>query len=549
VLRPSLPTLIFLSACFSGAILKRAHWNDQGEQCAIVYIDAEHPVEVTAIARFGAEFIAGLLRGGSADAAFEAARRFLMNDTTVGDLSTSPGKTPPSQKFCLSTGGRAVEFSVAGQTSRVSSEPAQVESSAANSAAWPDDPLLLSRRAAQFIGRQRELWQIINALLPKPAGIRESSGATDKRLVTLTKEGGIGKTALALRAVDWIKARGLFPSAVFELSCEDLSSSTAFLAKLLDRFGVPKEQQQGDLLMLLAKHVSQLLGSGTALLVLDNLDDLVGKHAATQSSHPATAARIIETLLGAAPDLHILTTCRWPLGLAAEIPLDIPPLDEDEACNLFVVYLEHPRHQVEVQATWKQVDSAARQLIRLSGYHPQSLCLLAKQMSRSGVTLAKLRDEAQANLPKVLSDPLAADSDADRLKKIESSYELSYRHLSDPAKHLFQCLAFLPGGVWCGTIPEHFLNWSELLGDNWRNLLESELKYFALMDFVPENDGHGTFRMSSPMLGFARKKYGQHPDPTWEQRWIEFWCQHLASWDTALSGKVPEDTVPATLSP
>jgi hypothetical protein len=144
VLRPSLPTLVFLSACFSGTILKRAHWNDQGEQCAIAYIDAEHPVEVTAIARFGAEFIAGLLCGGSADVAFEAARRFLMNDPRVGDLSTSPGKTPPSQKFCLHTGGRAVKLSVAGQTSRVSSEPAQLESSAANGAAWPGDPLLLS---------------------------------------------------------------------------------------------------------------------------------------------------------------------------------------------------------------------------------------------------------------------------------------------------------------------------------------------------------------------------------------------------------------------
>jgi hypothetical protein len=164
-------------------------------------------------------------------------------------------------------------------------------------------------------------------------------------------------------------------------------------------------------------------------------------------------------------------------------------------------------------------------------------------MSRSGVTLANLRDEAQKDLLKVLSDPLAADSDADRLKKVENSYELSYRHLSNPAKHLFQHLAFLLGGVWCGTFPDHFLNWSELLGDHWRDLLESELKYFALMDFVSNSDSHGTFRMSPPMLGFARKKYNQHPDPGWEQRWIEFWHEHLASWDTALSGKVPEDTV------
>src|SRR5439155_325681 len=122
----------------------------------------------------------------------------------------------------------------------------------------------------------------------------------------------------------------------------------------------------------------------------------------------------------------------------------------------------------------------------LSGRHPQSLMLLARQMRRPGLTLAQLRDEARDDLLKVLHDPLAADGHTDRLKKQAMSFELSYRHLSDAGKQLFQRLSRLPGGVYVGELADSLLGWHKLLGDDWRRLMEKELDYYALVHFEPD---------------------------------------------------------------
>ena len=44
--------------------------------------------------------------------------------------------------------------------------------------------------------------------------------------------------------------------------------------------------------------------------------------------------------------------------------------------------VDSPVHRLEVKEIWEQPDSAIRQLVRMSGRHPQSLRLLARQMSR-----------------------------------------------------------------------------------------------------------------------------------------------------------------------
>jgi len=124
-------------------------------------------------------------------------------------------------------------------------------------------------------------------------------------------------------------------------------------------------------------------------------------------------------------------------------------------------------------------------------------------MGRKGLTLAALRDEAHANLLAVLRDPLANDTDQDRLKKVEVSYELSYRHLSDEGKCLFAQLSRLPGGIWCGALPERFLNWQELFGEHWRTIVQNELEYFALMHYDADGDT-GTFTMLPPMLDIKK---------------------------------------------
>ena len=522
------PQVLFLSACHSEGVLRRAKDAAAWDTGAIVYINADTPVEVAACVAFETMFFTTLLRGESAGEAFAAAQQYVANDPDFGDLSVTGADVPPSQKFCLSPHGHDVRLAV---SATPVSEPTQPVSTVLY-------PHKIRRAPERFVGRQREMQQIIDALLPIRAGITPLGG--HRRLVILTKEGGIGKTTLALATIDWTHERQCFPGGIFELSCERLASDQAFLTDLLALFGVPHEAQRGDLLALLSAALSQVIAPNRpVLLVLDNLDDLLGQHVALDVR--AGVTHILEMVLTSCPTLRILATCRWPVGVADhEFSLEIPPMHEDEARDVFISHLEEPVHRLEAHSTWSQPDSPMRQLIRMSGRHPQSLRLLARQMRRKGLTLATLRDEAHADLLAVLRDPLANDTDQDRLKKVEVSYALSYRHLSDEGKRLFAQLSRFPGGIWCGESPERFLNWQELFGEHWRTIVQNELDYFALLHYDADGDT-GTFTMLPPMLEFARKKYAESDQRDWETTWITFWRTQIGNWDQALSGRLPDD--------
>ncbi len=529
LLRPR-PRVLCLAACHSENVLKRvgdgADWRDS----AVVYVLGETPVEVTACVAFQSMFYADLLRGETAGEAFDAAKQYLANDPTLGDLSVAIQEIAPSAKFRINEAGRDVRLP---PTASVEAPPKDV------SPPSPRRSAMIRRTADRFVGRRREMAQVIDALLPVRAGI----GRGEQRIVTLTKEGGIGKTTMATEVSDWAGERGLFPGGVFELSCERFTTDQELLTGLLTLFGVPPADQRGDLLALLTAVLPQVIPQGQpALLLLDNLDDLFGQHTPREVRDRATAA--LETALTVASDLRILATCRWPLGLSDyETEQEVPPMAEEECCDVFVSHLEDPAHRFEAQETWKQPDSVIRQIVQMSGQHPQSLQLLARQMGRKGMTLEKLRDEAREDLLEVLVDRLSSDDETNRLKKVEVSYELSYRHLSDEGKRLFEKLSRLPGGVWCGKFAEHSLDWHNLLGEGWRETLEKELDYFALVHYEPDGpDGEtGVFQMLRPMLEFAWKKYEAAKHGEWEKTWIEFWRQRIGAWNEWISGRLPDE--------
>uniref|UniRef100_UPI001177B375 tetratricopeptide repeat protein n=1 Tax=Candidatus Entotheonella palauensis TaxID=93172 RepID=UPI001177B375 len=522
------PQVLFLAACHSGGVIRRAKETAEWDDGAIVYINTETSVKVTACAAFASMFYPALLQGHCVDEAFAVAQQFVANDPVMGDFSVVGESLAPSKKFCLADHGRQTslavpDFKAVDETDHASSEPPY--------------PNQLRRTSERIVGRRREMQQIINAILPLPAGITAPGG--QRRVVCLTKEGGIGKTTIALEIVDWIRERHLFPGGLFELSCESIRSEQELLSRLLSLFGLPRDEHRGDLLALLAEVIRHALPAGQpALLMLDNLDDLFGRQADVALHQRAT--EILERMLTTSGSLRMLVTCRWPLGLSDhEYQMEIPPMQEEEARDVFLSHLESPQHRVEVQETWAQPDSPIRHLIRMSGYHPQSLRLLARQMGRKGITLTHLRDEAHRDLLAFLQEPLAHDNDQDRLKKVEVSYELSYRHLSDAGKRLFARLSRLPGGVWCGEEIDDWLDWHDLLGKGWRHILEAELDYFALVHY-DGNGGSGVFAMLPPMLEFARRKYDEQDDSEWDATWVDFWCQHVSGWNDLISGRVPD---------
>jgi predicted ATPase/DNA-binding CsgD family transcriptional regulator len=154
---------------------------------------------------------------------------------------------------------------------------------------------MLPAERTSFVGRRGEVAAIRRAL----------SGA---RLVTLTGPGGVGKTRLALRAAG--DARALFRDGVH----------LADLSALRDPALVP-QQVAGALDIQdvgggwLTSAITKVIARKRLLLVLDNCE---------QVRDPC--AVLVDALLGACPQLHVLATSRQPLDVSGETLFPVPPL-------------------------------------------------------------------------------------------------------------------------------------------------------------------------------------------------------------------------------
>jgi len=153
-------------------------------------------------------------------------------------------------------------------------------------------PTALSR----FVGRETELTKIV-------ALVR------DRRLVTLTGTGGIGKTRTALEAAAAVSSE--FDGGVWLIELAPVADAALVGATIASTLGVRARPEHSLLETLIAYFRHK-----TLLLVLDNCEHVV-----------AEAARITEVLLRACPNLRVLATCREPLAIAGEQTYRLPSLD------------------------------------------------------------------------------------------------------------------------------------------------------------------------------------------------------------------------------
>ena len=166
------------------------------------------------------------------------------------------------------------------------------------SLAVPAPPRLmtnLSESISELIGREAALSEVRDLV-------------TNHRLVTLTGEGGIGKTRLGLQV-----ARQLLPEFADGVWVTEL-------APLADPALVPVAVATALGLELTGgaispERVANMLGEKRLLLVLDNCEHLV-----------AAATEIAETLLRRNSTMRVLATSREPLRAEGEYLYRIPPL-------------------------------------------------------------------------------------------------------------------------------------------------------------------------------------------------------------------------------
>jgi predicted ATPase/class 3 adenylate cyclase len=247
----------------------------------------------------------------------------------------------------------------------------------------------LPRPASSFVGRERELAEIV----------RELRRGT--RLLTLSGPGGSGKTRLAIEAAASVVAS--YKAGVFWVGLASLRDSSLVLDTIAQTLGA----RDG-----LEDHI----GERELLLLLDNLEQVI------------EAAPRLSGLLEACPNLTLLCTSRELLRVHGEVRYQVPPLASTEAVTLFC-----ERSRLESTAELAELCGRLDDL-------PLAVELAA----------ARTRALSPAQILERLSqrlDLLQGDRDADpRQQTLRATIAWSHDLLSDDEQSLFRALSVFAGG-------------------------------------------------------------------------------------------------------
>jgi predicted ATPase len=156
-----------------------------------------------------------------------------------------------------------------------------------------------------FVGRATEV-----------VDVAELVGA--HRVVTLIGVGGTGKTRLALRVADSL--RWQFPDGCWLVDLAAIASADAAPLVFARGLGV-EAPEAGDVV----EHVASRVGRQRRLVVVDNCEHLLD-----------AAGDLIERLVGACSDLHVLATSREPVMVQGERLSAVPSLASEDAFGLFL---------------------------------------------------------------------------------------------------------------------------------------------------------------------------------------------------------------------
>jgi predicted ATPase/DNA-binding SARP family transcriptional activator len=162
----------------------------------------------------------------------------------------------------------------------------------------------LPLQLTSFVGRDRELREVVGL-------------ARRHRLVTLTGPGGCGKTRLSLEAAAALLRDA--PDGAWLVELAGLSDGALVPDAVASALGVESRSSRPSE-EAVAAHVDER----EVLIVLDNCEHLVG-----------ACARLVESLLGACPNLRMLVTSREPLHAGGEVDWRVPSLSPEAAARLF----------------------------------------------------------------------------------------------------------------------------------------------------------------------------------------------------------------------
>ncbi len=257
--------------------------------------------------------------------------------------------------------------------------------------------------ATVFLGRTQELHELI-ALLE----------TEDRRLVTLTGPGGIGKTRLALQSAAEVSEG--YPDGVWWTPLASIREAVSVLPAVAQTLGVVEDQARPF------EAVVDRVADRRMLLLFDNAEHLL----------PALAADL-SALAGACANVRLLVTSRERLQVAAEVAFPVPPLSRPEGEQLFLDRARSVGVPLRANGTIAELCARLDEL-------PLALELAA---ARTVVfSPAQLLERLGQRL-----DLLKGNRDADpRQLTLRATLDWSHELLSNDERHLFAALAVFRNG-------------------------------------------------------------------------------------------------------
>ncbi len=240
------------------------------------------------------------------------------------------------------------------------------------------------------------------------------------RVVTLLGPGGTGKTTLARHFGRQRHATGDYAGGVWFVDLTDAVTAGGVVTSVARTLGL--EGGAGSLESAIAQLGDALAARGRALLLLDNLEQVVGP-----------AAPVIGAWLQAAEGLEVIATSRIPLALSEEKVLELGPLGGEAAVALF-------ERQAQRALSDAEREDARTLVERLDGM-PLAIELAA---GRAAVlSPSQILERLDKRLDLLKGD---ATDRTDRQATLRGAIDWSWDLLSEEERSVFrQCGAFVGG--------------------------------------------------------------------------------------------------------
>jgi predicted ATPase/DNA-binding CsgD family transcriptional regulator len=279
----------------------------------------------------------------------------------------------------------------------------------------------LPSQITKFFGRETEIEHLREQL-------------AQRRLVTLSGPGGVGKTRLALQVCAGVLERyadGIWLAELAPVADPALAAQSVAAAA-----GAPQVAGHTS-----QDHLVSHLRERQALLLLDNCEHLL-----------EACARLADALLRACPRLTVLATSREPLGIAGEAVYPVPSLPFPTPVQALAPASLEAYAAINLFADRA---SLARPGFTLTAHNAAALARICQRLD--GMPLAIEMAAARVNLltPEQLADRLddafrvlAAGSRTalPRQQTLRATIDWSYDLLNDAERVLFQRLSVFAGG-------------------------------------------------------------------------------------------------------